>query len=157
MKLYRIASSRHPVWSGMGAAIMGGRWNKPGQTVIYTALSYAGAMLEILVHTNNGKVPPSHRCVIAQVPKDIKVTRYSAEELPEGWDRQESSVAQGIGDQWFSEGKTAILIVPSVVARLEFNALVNPAHKDASRLIVSEEKAVLWDTRLFPKRGSVDV
>ncbi len=149
MQLFRIASSRHAVWSGTGAAILGGRWNKPGQPVIYTSLTYAGAMLEILVHTNTAKIPPSHQCVIAQVPDDVEITRYTAESLPEGWDCQESKVAQEIGDRWFTEGKTAILIVPSVVARMEFNALVNPGHADTSRIIVSEQKMVLWDSRLF--------
>jgi RES domain-containing protein len=35
MQLYRIASSKHPVWDGTGAAILGGRWNSAGRPVIY--------------------------------------------------------------------------------------------------------------------------
>ena len=151
MKLYRIASSRHPIWDGTGPAMMGGRWNKPGQPVIYAAMTYAGAMLEVLVHTNTGKIPPSHRCIIADVPEDVGVLRYTVDDLPEGWDSQESSVAQEIGDEWIRTGKVAILIVPSVVARIEFNALVNPAHSDAARIVLSKPMEVQWDSRLFPR------
>lgn len=48
MQLYRIASSRHPVWDGKDAAILSGRWNSAGQPVIYASVTYAGAMLEVL-------------------------------------------------------------------------------------------------------------
>jgi len=36
-----------------------------------------------------------------------------------------------------------------VVARLEFNAVVNPAHPDFSRVRVGAPEAVVWDRRLF--------
>jgi RES domain-containing protein len=45
--------------------------------------------------------------------------------------------------------RSAVLLVPSVVARVEFNALVNPAHPDAARIVVAEPRPVLWDERLF--------
>ena len=48
MQIFRIADSRHPVWSGTGAMLVGGRFNSPGRPVIYGALSFAGAMLEVL-------------------------------------------------------------------------------------------------------------
>jgi hypothetical protein len=35
MQIYRIADSRHPVWSGTGAMLVGGRFNSPGRPVIY--------------------------------------------------------------------------------------------------------------------------
>lgn len=151
MRLYRIASSRHPVWDGTGAAILGGRWNSPGRPVIYAAMTYAGAMLEVLAHTNTGRVPPSHRCVIADVSADISLTRYSASELPTGWDAQDTEVGRSLGDAWLDAGKSALLVVPSVVARLESNVLVNPAHPDSGRIRVSEPMEVQWDRRLFTR------
>ena len=54
MIAYRIADARHPIFDGTGAMLRGGRWNSIGQRVIYAAESYAGAMLEILVHANLG-------------------------------------------------------------------------------------------------------
>jgi RES domain-containing protein len=35
----------------------GGRWNSAGKRVIYAAQTYAGALLEVLVHANLGIVP----------------------------------------------------------------------------------------------------
>lgn len=48
-----------------------------------------------------------------------------------------------------------MLVVPSVVARAECNAVVNPAHPDAGRLVVSAPQPVVWDQRLFA--GGPDV
>jgi RES domain-containing protein len=93
MQLYRIASSRHPVWDGTGAAILGGRWNSAGQPVIYASVTYAGAMLEVLAHTNTGKVPPSHRCVTADVPDELEITRLDLHSLPFGTVQRRRSLA----------------------------------------------------------------
>jgi RES domain-containing protein len=114
-------------------------------------MTYAGAMLEVLAHTNTGKVPPSHRCVTADVPDHLAVTRYELAQLPAGWDAQDSESARSLGDDWLQECATALLVVPSVVARMEFNVLVNPAHPDASRIKASPPEAVLWDSRLFSR------
>ena len=47
------------------------------------------------------------------------------------------------------ECRSAILIVPSVVAPEEVNVLINPAHPGAAAIKVGREKPVRWDTRLF--------
>ena len=70
MRIVRIADSRHPVWSSTGAMLVGGRFNSPGRPVIYGALNFAGAMLEVLVHARIGKVPKHHVWVEARVPDD---------------------------------------------------------------------------------------
>ena len=49
------------------------------------------------------------------------------------------------------EARSAVLLVPSVIATLEWNALVNPLHPDAGRLIVSSPEKVVWDKRLFER------
>jgi RES domain-containing protein len=149
MRIFRIADSRHPVWSGTGAMLVGGRFNSPGRPVIYGALSFAGAMLEVLVHARIGKVPRHHVWVQTKVPDDVQVERVNPDDLPAGWDGPDPQVARGFGDRWIGAGRSAVLVVPSVVARAEFNALVNPAHPDAARLVVSAPQPVVWDRRLF--------
>ncbi|KAG0189041.1 hypothetical protein DFQ28_003987 [Apophysomyces sp. BC1034] len=69
--------NRHPVWSGTGAMLVGGRSNSPGQWVIYGTLTLAGAMLEVLVHARIGQVPSHHVWVEADVPPDIAVERHA--------------------------------------------------------------------------------
>ncbi|AOJ73528.1 MULTISPECIES: RES family NAD+ phosphorylase [Burkholderia] len=149
MKLFRIADTRHSIWSGTGAMLVGGRFNSPGRPVIYAALSFAGAMLEVLVHARIGKVPKTHGWVEATVPDEVVIERHTAATLPEGWDAPAQHSARRFGDAWLAESRTAILIVPSVVARAEFNVLVNPAHPDAMRIVVSDPQSVVWDERLF--------
>ncbi|SAL86341.1 RES domain-containing protein [Caballeronia arvi] len=149
MRIFRIADRRHPVWSGTGVMLVGGRFNSPGRPVIYGALNFAGAMLEVLVHARIGKVPKHHVWVEAQVPEDILIERVNAEALPVGWEAPDAQVARRFGDQWIEEARSAVLVVPSVVARAECNAVVNPAHPDAGRLVVSAPQAVVWDQRLF--------
>jgi RES domain-containing protein len=149
MKLYRIADRRHPLWSGTGAMLNGGRFNSPGRPVIYAALTFAGAMLEVLVHARIGKVPKTHVFVEANAPDDLPVEHHDVGTMPTGWDAAGLSVARAFGDTWLTEARSAILVVPSVVARTEFNALVNPLHSDASRIVVGEPQPVVWDERLF--------
>jgi len=149
MRIFRIADERHPIWDGTGAAIIGGRWNSPGKPVIYGSLSYSCAMLEILAHANIGRVPTTHRFVAAEVPGNVSVEDCDEYALPAGWDFENSASARAFGDQWFKESRSAILIVPSVIARLDRNALVNPLHPDAGKLIVTTPEKVIWDKRLF--------
>lgn len=158
MKLYRIADRRHPVWNGTGALLNGARFNSPGRPVIYAALTFAGAMLEILVHARIGKVPKTHVFVEASVPDDVVIERHGVDTLPAGWDAPALAVARRFGDAWLTEARSAVMLVPSVVARAEWNALVNPLHPDASRIVVTEAQPVVWDARLFavPTEASAD-
>lgn len=61
----------------------------------------------------------------------------------------DSEAARTYGTLWIAEARTAMLLVPSVVARLDSNILVNPNHPDADRIKPSPELTVLWDDRLF--------
>jgi len=149
MKLFRIADTRHTIWSGTGAMLVGGRFNSPGRPVIYAALTFAGAMLEVLVHARIGKVPKTHAWVEATVPDDVPIERHTADTLPAGWGGAAQQPARQLGDAWLAESRTAILVVPSVVARAEFNVLVNPSHPDAARITVADPQPVVWDERLF--------
>jgi RES domain-containing protein len=151
VQIFRIGDKRHPLWDGTGAALVGGRWNSPGRAVIYGSLSYACAMLETLAHASIGRIPKTHRFLIVDVPPGIAVERHDARELPSAWDAENSSSARNFGDQWLKEARSAILLVPSVVAKLEWNALVNPLHPDAPKLIISKPENVVWDKRLFER------
>ena len=108
-------------------------------------------MLEILAHANIGRIPASHRFVVVDVPDGVSVESCDEANLPPGWDSQNNTPARGFGDQWLKEARSAILIVPSVVARLDQNALVNPLHPDTKLLIPSAPEQVIWDKRLFEK------
>lgn len=149
MRVFRIADGRHPLWDGTGAMRFGGRWNSPGLSVIYGATTYAGAMLEVLVHTRIGKVPKSHVCVVGEISDKIHVESVSARKLATGWDLPEAVIAREFGDCWIREQRSAVLLVPSVVTGDDGNVVINLAHPDASNVRVSKPTPVIWDSRLF--------
>ena len=151
MQIFRIGDERHPIWDGTGAALIGGRWNSPGKPVIYGSLSYSCALLEILAHANIGRIPTTQRFVVADVPDGVSVASYDEQSLPTGWDSENSTSTKAFGDQWLKEGRAAVLIVPSVIARLDRNALVNPLHPEANQLMVTTPEKIIWDKRLFER------
>jgi RES domain-containing protein len=153
IRVYRITDERHPIWYGTGAALVGGRWNSPGRPVIYGSLRYACAMLEILAHAGIGRVPHTQRFVIAEVSDELSVERHDSRSLPAGWDAEDSSVARRFGDDWLASARSLVLVVPSVVARLEFNAILNSGHPEFQKLIASKPEPVIWGIRLFRSKG----
>lgn len=149
MFAYRIADARHPIYDGTGAMLCGGRWNSIGQPLIYAAETYAGAMLEVLVHANLAVPPKHHQVVRITIPGQIKIETLSASDLP-GWDAESAKSARGFGDRWLVESRTAVLRVPSVVtAGREYNVLINPLHRQAALIQASAPEPVRLDMRLF--------
>lgn len=146
---WRIADGRFDPFSPVGASLVGGRWNSPGLGVIYASRSYAGAMLECLAHAGIGRVPRTHVAVEIAIAEAIAVERPDESGLPAGWDHADLRVARAFGDAWIRELRTAVLVVPSVVARREGNVLINPRHPDFSNIVASAPEPVVWDARLF--------
>ena len=66
-----------------------------------------------------------------------------------GWSDRGGDVARRFGAAWYAERRSAILIVPSVVARMERNVVFNTAHPDFAGVSAGLEAPVWWDERLF--------
>ena len=146
---WRIADGRFDPFSAAGASLVGGRWNSPGLGVIYASRSYAGAMLECLAHAGIGRVPRTHVAVEIAIAEAVAVERRDESSLPAGWGHADLRVARAFGDAWIRERRTAVLVVPSVVARREGNVLINPQHSDFTGIVASKPELVVWDARLF--------
>ena len=108
-------------------------------------------MLEILAHANIGRIPDTLRLVIAEAPGEVSIERHDQTMLPSGWDSDRLAPAREFGDLWLIQARSAILLIPSVVARLDWNALVNPLHPDAAKLSLSAPESIIWDKRLFER------
>ena len=148
LRAYRVADARHPLFSGEGAAQFGGRWSSSGRRVIYGALSYAGALLEKLAQTGIGKVPRRQQWIEINVPEDVEIEEVTAAEIP-GWDAADLIASRAYGDQWLKDGRTVILVVPSVVGQPhERNVVINQDHPDLRLLSASDPEDVRWDPRL---------
>jgi RES domain-containing protein len=149
MIAYRIADARHPIFDPTGAMLHGGRWNSIGQRVIYAAESYAGAMLEVLVHANLSVPPKNHRVVRITIPEPVKIESMWPTAL-EGWNSEDLIISREFGDTWLKEQRTAVLRVPSVITEgRESNILINPLHPQFPLILASEPETVHWDMRLF--------
>ncbi len=146
---YRIADARHPIFDGSGAALVGARWSSPGNPVIYAAASYAGAMLERLVHAGTGRIPRNQKAVIIHILARVSREEWAEDRLPRGWDHEDNIVSQSFGDGWIESRRSAVLMVPSVIAKYEKNILINPAHPHFKWIRAGKPGNVIWDTRLF--------
>jgi RES domain-containing protein len=147
VRLYRIADARFRPESGEGARLFGARWSSPGRAVIYACTTYAGAMLEKLVHTGR-RIPKHQVCVTFEFPDDLSLTTLDEKHLI-GWRNEDLQLSRRAGDAWLDLAQTAILLVPSVVFDVERNALINPAHLDATRIRTLSIESIRWDDRLF--------
>lgn len=148
LRAYRIADRRRKIFDGHGAWLLGGRWNSPGRRVIYAAETYAGAMLEVLVHANIGKLPRTHSWIEILIRKGIRVEVVQPADIP-GWDAPDQRASRRYGDRWFDEGRTVVLVVPSIVVRPARNLAINQDHPDFRRIRATAPKPVIWDARLF--------
>lgn len=146
---YRIADRRHSIFDGTGASLYGARWNSQGLSVIYAAISYAGAMLEKLAQSGRlGDIPKSHQSINIHIPETVDIEEVRVEDIP-GWNLPDLVESKNYGDRWIQEKRTAVLVVPSVIAPEEKNVLLNPLHPDFEKIKPSEPKDVIWDPRLF--------
>ena len=124
-----------------------GRWHEKGQEVIYASEHYSTAMLEKLAHYN-GLLPANQHFIEIEIPVGTSYEEVTKDSLPD-WHLTDSPVARAFGSGWIRDLRSAILIVPSCVAREELNVLINPHHPEARAIRVGREKPVWWDARLF--------
>lgn len=151
-RAYRVASLKFPIFDGRGAFLRGGRWNSPGRRVIYASETFPGALLEVLAHTRIGKLPPSHAWIEIAIPAGVSI-EFVADGKVRGWDKPESRAARRFGDRWFDEGRSLILVVPSLAASgLARNLAINQDHPEFGSLTATRPRPVRWDPRLFGGR-----
>ena len=137
----------YPIFDATGSTIAPGRWNTPGSPIIYTSEHCSTALLEKLVH-GSGRLPPNQHYIEITIPRGLSYEVFSEPALP-GWDTMPATVSKAFGEAWCIERRSAILIVPSVVARLDNNLLINPMHPEFPSIKVSLHQPVFWDRRLF--------
>lgn len=146
---YRIGDpdGRHPIFDATGSTLAPGRWNTVTSPMIYTSKSYSTAMLEKLVH-GNGVMPPNQHFIAITIPNGISYEMVTQDMLP-GWHDPACVASKAFGERWVVQRRSAILIVPSVVARMERNILINPAHPEARGITSTLPEPIWWDVRLF--------
>lgn len=137
MRVWRLALGRHSGLDGEGARLYGGRWNSPGVPVVYTATQLSLALLEQLVHVSPERLPAEFRAFAIDIADSAPI-----EHTPAVLDPSDAAACRHHGDRWLDSGRSAALIVPSVLipaqldpgglATEERNVLLNPRHASAA-------------------------
>ncbi|WP_305952386.1 RES family NAD+ phosphorylase [Emticicia oligotrophica] len=153
MEVFRLSSAKYANdLSGTGAKIHGGRWNRKGDAVLYTAGTRALALVEVLVHTTNAFLPLNYRLITIYIPDDSILT-IPTKSLPDDWNNTEpSDSTTKISTSWLSTTEYLTMRVPSVVVEGEYNFLINPAHPDFSKIKVLRNEAFNFDNRLMKQK-----
>jgi RES domain-containing protein len=137
----------YPIFDATGSTIAPGRWNTVVSPMIYASAHYSTALLEKLVH-GSGRLPPNQHYITVTIPRGLTYEMFAPASLP-GWDGMPAVASKAFGEKWCVEKRSLILIVPSVVARLDRNILINSAHPEFSHITTSLHEPVFWDRRLF--------
>jgi RES domain-containing protein len=140
MLAWRIARARYADLSGMGAKLLGGRWNSPGRPLVYAAETAALAVLEVRVHLDlpPDLIPDDYQLIGIEIGDAMVET---VDTLPDD--------PQAFGDQWLREARTPILRAPSFIVPESHNLLLNPAHPDSTGFSIASSRPFRFDERLW--------
>ena len=148
---WRIVKFQHTqtAFDGEGARMAGGRWNKIGSPMIYTAGSLALAALETIVHLPKSDLLKKLFFHIRVQFDNNLVFALNPADLPADWDCiPPSDSTQTIGTDWILKEKSVILKVPSTIIREEFNYLISPVHPDFKKLSLGSAERFTFDPRI---------
>ncbi len=149
LTVWRLLTARYAesAFSGEGARLYGGRWNRKGVPMVYTAGSQSLAMLELLVQDE--PLRARYVMIAARLPKNLKIERIAPEQLPADWrDLAAREQMQIIGTDWAKRRSSAVLAVPSAVIPSETNYLLNPSHPSFAKIEIGEPQDFITDLRL---------
>lgn len=120
-RVFRVCRARYGRLDGIGARLVGGRWNSSGRAIVYMA---------------------------ATLPEGIGVVHEK--DLRKHPALQDVSTQQ-LGDWWLDSQTSAVLQMPSFVIVGEHNFLLNPAHFEFAQIQVEPPAIFHFDERLFEK------
>jgi len=150
LKIYRVAKKKHiKGFSGEGARLFGGRWNKKGVSLLYFSEHLSLCVLEILVHTNQQLITNDYWYIEVEIPEN-EIKHINPKGLPQNWRvNPPLPFTQDYGTDWLLSHKSLVLKVPSAVLPNENNFLINPNHKQFSQVNITAKGVLDIDYRVF--------
>ena len=140
-------NGNYKIFDATGSKLYPGRWNSPASPMIYASGHYSTALLEKLVH-GSGRLPPNQHFITITIPPGTTYEILDPAHLPT-WADPLGSASKVYGEAWQLSKRGLLLVVPSVVARMEQNCLINQDHSDFHKVQISLPRSVWWDKRLF--------
>ena len=147
--VWRLLTARfaEAAFSGEGARLYGGCWNRKGVPMVYAAGSQSLAVLEMLVRDDPLRV--RYTMIPATLPRNPKIERVTVDQLPADWRKLAArEQLQAIGSDSARSRSSAVLAVPSSVIPAETNYLLNPLHPSFARIEIGEPQDFITDLRL---------
>jgi RES domain-containing protein len=134
---WRLCRRPYATLDGEGARRFGGRWNSPGQPMVYLADHPALAALEVRVHLD--------------LPFDLLPTDYVLMQvnIPDPDSIEPGTTTVVAGNTWLTAMSSATVRVPSVLVPHAWNLLLNPRHPDAAQCKTREIEPFRFDPRLW--------
>lgn len=150
MLAYRLCRSRFVALDGEGARRFGGRWNSAGRPVVYASSTLSLAALEYLVHLDANDAPNDLVALTIEIPDRLTVDRIETSALPPKWNESvDVNECRLIGDKWIDMAASPVLAVPAAPVPSEWNYLINPAHSDATNILIVNEQQFRFDPRVL--------
>ena len=103
------------------------------------------------MHLNAGGLPFNRYLVALTIPDDVWAAAQvmTVDGLPVGWDAVPAGRASiAFGSDWLRVGRSAVLVVPSVIVPEERNVVLNPLHSDGGRIAAVKVRKWVYDPRV---------
>lgn len=152
LTVWRLVTQRYAetAFSGEGARLYGGRWNRKGIPLVYTAGSQSLAMLEMLVQDE--PLRANYMMIPATLPDSLVIERLDLAQLPADWrDLAARDQLQALGTDWARRRSSVVLAVPSSVIPVETNYLLNPLHPAYPEIEIGVPQPFITDLRLVKR------
>jgi RES domain-containing protein len=152
LTVWRLVTRRFAdtAFTGEGARLYGGRWNRKGIPMVYAAGSQSLAMLEMLVQDE--PLRANYMMIPATLPDTMAIEHIETARLPADWrDPVAREQLQAMGSKWAKLKNSAVLAVPSAVIPAETNYLLNPVHPAFAEIEIGVAQPFITDLRLIKK------
>lgn len=152
MRFWRITKKKYAKapFSGIGAEMIGGRWNHTGHRMVYTSETLSLASLELFVHLEPHLIPDDLEAITATVPDHVTIEEVPSSTLPSNWQSYPGpNSLKDLGTQWLQEQRSLLLLVPSAITPEEKNILINPLHPEISTITNIQSQPFKFDPRMW--------
>jgi RES domain-containing protein len=148
VRLWRISDFAN--LNGDGGLFASGRWHARGRRIAYLSDHPASALLELMVHleVDAEELPSSFQLLTVEADDDIAFDSIELDDLGSRW-RTSPAETQAAGGRWLTEGKSALLRVPSAIVPFATNWLLNPMHPDVAKVRIVGSQRIAFDPRLL--------
>lgn len=150
--IYRLTKARYEetAFSGQGAMKYDGRWHRRGVRLCYASDTPAGALLEMVVHTE-AHSRLRHPYVLFEIRLDPHehLLKVKPEVLPADWRVIPwPASTKEMGMFWHEQQASVVLEVPSAVVPQQRNYLINVTHPRFEELEIHGPMPFEIDSRL---------